>query len=648
MPVRAPFLPAACTLLVTSLLAGCSFTAAPAASSNAPVASATLNLRGTARGGNQTIGKSKLYLYAANSGGYGLGARSITNSPGYVLTDDGGNFTITGDFTCLAGDQVYLLALGGNPGLSAGTNNGALALAAALGPCNKLSASTFIVVDEVTTVAAAYALAGYMTSATGLSSSGSALANTGIANAFLNAANLASTSTGYAYATTPAGNGTVPSAEINTLANILASCVNTDGTGSACDNLFTATTPAGGTRPSDTLQAILNIAHNPGLNVATLYGYSTAVVPFQPVLSAAPHDWSLAVIYTGGGNNSPAAVAVDGVGNIWANNFTGISELSPGGAAISPAAGFVESGNPAHTVYFGFAIDPSNHAWVTVSISTTSAHVAVLAGDGTLLSPAGGYSGGGLFAGQTTCFDPFGNFWAVSDGTHSANGQTTYPYQLSKFSPTGVALSPATGYPNSGVAASLSLASDVAGNIWSANYLIPTPTAAAFVSKTANDGSSGLDYTAGGINGPGYVAFDHAGNVWIPNNYTGTVTELDNSGNAISPSAGYTGLPFAPTSVAIDGDGRVWTLNIPTKASASTPYTLGELSSTGVVLSPSGGLQNSALVAPADFAIDGSGNLWITNYSSNKPSIAEFVGLTAPVVTPFSVAVANNALGSRP
>ena len=97
---------------------------------------------------------------------------------------------------------------------------------------------TYVVVNEVSTVAAAYAMAGFATDALHVGSSGTALAQMGIANAFANAANLETIGTGVALATTPAGNGTVPQAEINTLANILAACVNSNGTGSACSTLF--------------------------------------------------------------------------------------------------------------------------------------------------------------------------------------------------------------------------------------------------------------------------------------------------------------------------------------------------------------------------------------------------------------------------
>ena len=191
---------------------------------------------------------------------------------------------------------------------------------AVLGDCpaagNFAAATPFVMVNEVSTVAAAYALAGFATDSTHVGSSGTALALTGIANAFANAGNLVMLSTGVALATTPAGNGTVPQAEINTLGNVSAACVNWSppGTGySPCATLFFY----GGnglTVPGDTATVAMNIAHNPGANVTALYGLASGTPPFVPGLSAAPNDWTLAIQLSGGGLSAPAGIAIDRYG----------------------------------------------------------------------------------------------------------------------------------------------------------------------------------------------------------------------------------------------------------------------------------------------------------------------------------------------
>ena len=66
-------------------------------------------------------------------------------------------------------------------------------------------------------------------------------------------------------------------------------------------------------------------------------------------------------------------------------------------------------------------------------------------------------------------------------------------------------------------------------------------------------------------------------------------------------------------------------------------------------ISPSTGYKDVAGIA-----LDGSGNLWATgsvgtpvgNFSSLN--IFEFIGVSAPVVTPIAAGVQNKTLGSRP
>jgi hypothetical protein len=71
---------------------------------------------------------------------------------------------------------------------------------AVLGNCpvagNFASATPYVVVNEVSTVAAAYAMAGFATDAVHVGSLGTVLAQTGISNAFANAGNLETLATG--------------------------------------------------------------------------------------------------------------------------------------------------------------------------------------------------------------------------------------------------------------------------------------------------------------------------------------------------------------------------------------------------------------------------------------------------------------------
>ncbi len=131
--------------LCASVIGGCGGTATRS-TSGAP----GVTLQGMVHGGQQPVTGAKVYLYAAGSTGYGSAATSLLNTSvngvsaddngnGYVTTDSNGSFNIPDGWSCPNGtDQVYILALEGNPGLADNTNNTALALMAALGTCDSL------------------------------------------------------------------------------------------------------------------------------------------------------------------------------------------------------------------------------------------------------------------------------------------------------------------------------------------------------------------------------------------------------------------------------------------------------------------------------------------------------------------------------
>src|SRR6202044_1193224 len=139
-----------------------------------------------------------------------------------VITDSNGSFTIASDYTCAnSTDQVYLVATGGNPGLGDSVNNTAIVLMTALGNCGNLSTIPFVTINEVTTAAAAWTLAPFMTSYANVGAS--ATNALGISNAFLDAQLLANLGTGLPVQ--PTGNLTTESTKLNTLADAIATCV---------------------------------------------------------------------------------------------------------------------------------------------------------------------------------------------------------------------------------------------------------------------------------------------------------------------------------------------------------------------------------------------------------------------------------------
>lgn len=638
MRLRTPALFSCLTLIpLATFLSGCSMVQTASPSANEGVV-----IKGMVHGGQQPVVGAHVYLMAAGVGGYGgastsllvAGTTGLSDSIGaYVLTAADGSFSITGDYTCTANTQVYLYALGGNPG--AGVNSAAGFLAG-LGNCPStgsfVAQTPYVFMNEVSTIATAYSIAGYAVDATHVSSSGTPLAKIGIANAFLTVPNLETVATGTALTTTPALNGSVPQSAINTVANILAACVNSTGPGStACTTLLTNAKSKGstGTTATDTATVAINIAHNSGQNVATLYGLVPASPAFAPSLATAPNDFTLAINFSGltSGANGPSSIAIDGSGNIWLTNSNGntVSELSTTGSPLSPATGWAASGG----FLAGIQIGLSESAWVADTFGNNLTELSYL---GTPISPVGGFTGGGLAGPQGLSIDGVGNVWVLNYTTDS----------LSKFNGSGAALSPTTGFTGAGISKPASVAVDQIGNVWVANQA-PTPGS---LSKFGSTGAviSTTPFVGGGLNNPNSVAIDSNNNVWIANYLGSSISEFSNNGTAVSSSAGFTGGGlFRPYYISIDGGGNVWAANF-------SGNSVTELDNSGNPLSPSTGFAaGGPLYGPQAVESDGSGNVWIANGNNTTTNaVTELVGAAVPKVTPLAVALNAGTLGTRP
>jgi hypothetical protein len=287
-PTQKPFtslLPASlCVVSLGGLLLGC---ANGGSGLTSPAPTAVAHLSGKVYGGQQPVSNSQIYLYAAGTATGG--SRSMLNGPGYVLSQADGSFDITGDFNCDTGDQVYVLALGGDAGFG---TNGAIGLMSAIGPCGSLNSNTYIAVNEVTTVASVYALSKFITSPTSVGAN--PVGSNAVAAAFANTKAMVNIADG----TVPPmvlGSGIVPQTTIDSLANSIAACVNEAAGGSSCASLFSYTnTPA----DSNTVQALINIANSPAVNAANIFHLAGAKPPFFPILSSAPASWAIQTQFT--------------------------------------------------------------------------------------------------------------------------------------------------------------------------------------------------------------------------------------------------------------------------------------------------------------------------------------------------------------
>lgn len=191
---------------------------------------------------------------------------------------------------------------------------------------------TAVRINELTTVASAYAFAQLFQS--DYSIAGSALPLSIAAGMAENLVAAQSGSASTVIQTSPNGYETNTWSALGTLANVLAGC--TQGIANACTNLFALTPTASGVTPTTTLQAIVNIALNPAVNVAAIYNLGSVVTSYAPALTATqgPNSasvlqkldaWTMAVKVNNTGSSScpfggPANVAFDANGYAWINN----------------------------------------------------------------------------------------------------------------------------------------------------------------------------------------------------------------------------------------------------------------------------------------------------------------------------------------
>jgi hypothetical protein len=606
-------------------------------------------LHGIVQAGTQPVVGAGVALYAAGASGYGSLSTQLASS---LATDSGGSFKIDGTYSCPQPDsQIYVVAIGGKVGKSNANTN--LALITALGSCNSLSSSSFAM-NEVTTVASAFALAPFAAddALTGNSSYlyiGTSSSNRiGLSNAFAAVNNLVDISTGKVRFTVPAENAAVPYVEINTLADSLNACAVTEGgavgDGSVCGSLFEAASAlsagdfGSGIPPSDTLQAAFNIAQHPvanygyKTNVAGLFGLASSALPFQPILGSAPNDWSVSLNYTrGGGLSSTSAVgsfAVDATGNLWITDTKAASiiEWNAVGAALSPPAGFPAGGGP-------IAIDATGNVWIS--------------GDGVLTeltslgsplpwSPFGGVSGGG----GDMAFDAQSNLWITNFNS------------INEFSGLGLQLSPVSGFTVDDINKLTAVAIDSANNVWfgtgpngqaSNGQIVELTNPGGLLISSGNTGSTAAQMAA---DSAGDIWFIGAASVCEASPYGGKGSTLLPNCTQDGGGGGTSGFldTYDARGIALDGAGTVWVAGSGGGSNTVPPGVLPIIPS-GSPPSAVPYVSSSLASGSLRVAVDGSGNIWVLLANN---TVTEYVGAATPVVTPLALGVQNKKLGAKP
>ncbi len=682
-------------------------TSSTVATATYTVAGAGPSISGSVLSGTTPVKGAQVQLYAAGiaagDSGYGTNATALGSA---VTTSASGAFTVNINCPASPGDLVYLVANGGDSGSGP---NSSMELMTALGPCANLTPPTTVTINEVTTVASAYALSQFMTTAPNVGSSSTNYQ--GLTEAFATVSNLVNVTTGVSPAHTPAyptdltgdtpilNNSTVPQARINTLADMLNACTATDGSG--CSTLFAAAAPPSGSTPTNTLQAILDVAQNPGANPAALFAVASVSGPFQPELGGAPNDWTLALTFTGGGLGiSPATVpnvtynfagspttgpllivntslAIDAKGNVWVTAYadnaptfeqplnsqaTLLAEFSNLGAPITPETTLSSDATPVLT-FGGFDPDPTNIDALTASALDGSGNIWLgdfQVGDLYQVSAALATLQGPVNLGNTinsVSIDGSGNVW-------SAASSHLYEYsnagnQLLTSDGSGTAF-PDLSYSNLSY-----LAFDSSGGLWGADFANTD-----LYSIDTTTGSIAFDlFGTGSGAGSGFaditLAADGAGNIYGCGESGGQNLDVFKSGGQTNSYPIGTGRGCG-NQLVLDGQGHLFAIS---NVNQGTPVAVvDEFTLTGGAISGTNGYTGTSAGEPPTLnpdanyflpvpgtsaAIDASGNLWVLNNDSNGLAtpgnvLVEFIGIGAPVVTPTSVALQNGQLGSRP
>jgi hypothetical protein len=547
---------------------------------------------------------------------------------------------------------------------------------------------SYVYMNEVATAAAANALAAFGSDAfhIGIPASDS-LALTNIENAANNAnqlydiegANISGTFDGEGHIAnqyTPGSYvngsisnynyGLVDQAKLDTLGNILASCVDstntygkgfTSGTTSSanCLTLFqnatstgapSTNTPGTSPVPEDIATAAFNIAHHPsgtpaasGTYASNLLALQGTVYPFYPSTDSVD-DFTIGITYYAVGLNSPQGIAIDSIGDAFITN----DYQDPNGTTGHYLVGLSPLGVPLTNSPFGVP------------------------------------------GARTAALDTSGNIWST--------GQDAYFYKIPIGSGPGVYGSSVTAYPfdpngqpSEGI--SFGLAIDNSGNVDVTSLIFPGVLG--FNSSTGN--YDGYYYNAGGVAND-YITIASSGNIWTDSNYEGNYIVEQNGSGLIYKSAAITGSPqpFAvdgngtawvpvynaatatyhgyvakvtaggtltnitsgggidgPSASAVDGSGYIWIAN-------QTNQTVSEFTGSGTAVTGANAYRILDTIPGSNFdggnvAIDGSGDVWVAfngSYTGNSITALEIIGAASPVVTPLVTATKNSELGMKP
>jgi len=234
---------------------------------------------------------------------------------------------------------------------------------------------------------------------------------------------------------------------------------------------------------------------------------------------------------------------------------------------------------------------------------------------------------------NVSCATSYNIYWSTTPGVTPQNGikitKVTSPYtqtELTKFvvyyyvvtgvnsygegSPSNEVYAVPGEYTYSVGLSPFGIAIDASGNVWVIN------NGSNNVTELNSSGITIGTYSVGSY--PFGIAIDASGNVWVTNSGSNNVTELNSSGITI----GTYSVGSYPFGIAIDASGNVWVANFRSN-------TVTELNSSGIIVGTYGAGY------PAGIAIDSLGNVWVTNI--DKSNVAELPGIAmGPQYWPYT------------
>lgn len=626
-------------------------------------------IAGRTFGGQQPVAGATISVVAMGTSGYGSSGTILAST----TTQADGSFSFApGAYSCPQADTpVYVLGIGGDAGAG---NNPSAVLAAGMGPC-AVAKNGYLVLNEVTTTAVAFALSHFFSTALG----GANAANDWFGGPSTNSGGTIQYSKGlvagnnYTIPTLisnaigapnqPNGVVTVEWQKIYTIANILGACVNTNGptsstdTKSPCGKLFNYTKNSAGTRPTDTLQAAVQMALNPTTQVTNLYSLVPSTPAFTTYLTSAPNDWSIGVSYVS--NSAGLAVNtgtlstldIDSAGRIWfpsnASGQTGAVYFDPSNNSFNGPYNTTGMTHPQQV-----AIDANGYAWYNDSAAATVAGYLVTGPavtesvslpatiSNSLTVGADDRVNVGITSGATY---EMANI-AADRSTYSLLSGVTFPYSVQSMAgdtQNGDAVGvtdPTTTTSRNYYVTTGGNASDVVNTNQELGQVIYTGNDDISVRSYTGAGSGANDglciYSAaacysfrGGVhNGAQGIAIDGGKQLWVAESGNGGVLQVTPSNSIGALGTVYLN-PSNNANITFDelvhdgSDGET--------ATATKPYGIG---------------------------VDATGNLWLTNAGCNVTNctpgtftLTEIVGAAYPTITPVSAQITSgNLVGTEP